>query len=84
MNSAYHTMEINMAIKKNEVDLYVVFRKEVLIYSVEKKAGLSFVGGKPRCLCSHAFTDMDVCVLLKCVEKHLEQHPIEIQCKPHM
>lgn len=72
-----------MAIKKNEIDLYVVFRKEVLIYSVEKEAGLSFVGGSPdACVSMHLQTWMSV--LLKCVGKHLEQHPIEIQCKPHM
>lgn len=72
-------MEISMAIKKNEVDLYVVFRKEILIYSVGKEADLTFVGRKPLCLCIHAFIDMDVCVLLKYVGKDLEQHhPIEI------
>lgn len=56
-------MKINIAIKKSEVNIYVLFGREVLIYSVEKEADLTTVGKAP---------GTDICVLLKCVEKDAE------------
>lgn len=83
MNGAYHTMEINMAIKKNEVDLYLVFRKEVLIHSVEKEAGLSLWGEAPMPVYPCIYRHGCLCMFKMC-RKTSRKHPIEIQCKPHM